>query len=867
MKYYSMNVDEVLKSLNSSSNGLSSVDARERLVLEGKNKIVSSKKVSKFVLFINQFKDIMIIILILSAIVSFVLSLINGESFIDSIIIIFIVLLNGVLGFIQEVNAESAIDALRNMQVSKVNVKRDGVLSTINSEDLVRGDVVVLEAGDVACCDSRVIWEASLKVNESSLTGESTYVSKSSDVIDENAILSMRSNMVYSGTSVVYGRCCVVVCETGMNTEVGKIANYIDEEKKEITPLQVKINSISKVLSIIILVIIVIMFIIGLIKKMKIMEIIMLSISLAVAAIPEGLVAVITITLYLSISEMARKNAIVRKMSSVETLGSTEVICTDKTGTITQNKMKVREVYFDNCICSYKDLGSDNILLSIMALNNDVNKNGDEFIGDPTEVALYEACLECFDVDKFKNDNVRVDELPFDSDRKMMSVISKCDGNIRLYSKGSFDSIIKCCSYIYEDNSIIKLSEDKIRKLEDVSSTESNKSYRVLAYAYKEIDSDYVLESSLESDLVFVGLTSMSDPPRVGVRDAILECRKAHIKPVMITGDSLDTATSIAREIGILDDDDLAISGEVLDKMSSDDFDNSIDKYSVFARVSPVNKLDIVNAWKKRGKIVAMTGDGVNDAPALKCADIGVGMGIAGTEVSKGVSDIVLADDRFSTIVTAVKEGRRIFDNIRNILVYLLTGNIAEVLVVFIGMLFGTEIFLPIQLLFINLITDSIPAICLAFEESDDNIMMRDVRRNNNSFFTPFLVAKIGLSSLLKTCVIMGIYYISYLLYGSFVASSMAFLSLTLTEMTFAFSCRNLKKNVICIGLFSNRRLNIGMLILSFVQVIVFVTPLRSVFGIANLSLIQFVYCLVVVILIFVIDELSKKFISICFRD
>ena len=776
-------------------------------------------------------------------------------------------MLNGVLGFIQEVNAESAIDALRNMQVSKVNVKRDGVLSTINSEDLVRGDVVVLEAGDVACCDSRVIWEASLKVNESSLTGESTYVSKSSDVIDENAILSMRSNMVYSGTSVVYGRCCVVVCETGMNTEVGKIANYIDEEKKEITPLQVKINSISKVLSIIILVIIVIMFIIGLIKKMKIMEIIMLSISLAVAAIPEGLVAVITITLYLSISEMARKNAIVRKMSSVETLGSTEVICTDKTGTITQNKMKVREVYFDNCICSYKDLGSDNILLSIMALNNDVNKNGDEFIGDPTEVALYEACLECFDVDKFKNDNVRVDELPFDSDRKMMSVISKCDGNIRLYSKGSFDSIIKCCSYIYEDNSIIKLSEDKIRKLEDVSSTESNKSYRVLAYAYKEIDSDYVLESSLESDLVFVGLTSMSDPPRVGVRDAILECRKAHIKPVMITGDSLDTATSIAREIGILDDDDLAISGEVLDKMSSDDFDNSIDKYSVFARVSPVNKLDIVNAWKKRGKIVAMTGDGVNDAPALKCADIGVGMGIAGTEVSKGVSDIVLADDSFSTIVTAVKEGRRIFDNIRNILVYLLTGNIAEVLVVFIGMLFGTEIFLPIQLLFINLITDSIPAICLAFEESDDNIMMRDVRRNNNSFFTPFLVAKIGLCSLLKTCVIMGIYYISYLLYGSFVASSMAFLSLTLTEMTFAFSCRNLKKNVICIGLFSNRRLNIGMLILSFVQVIVFVTPLRSVFGIANLSLIQFVYCLVVVILIFVIDELSKKFISICFRD
>lgn len=867
MKYYSMNVDEVLKSLNSSSNGLSSVDARERLVLEGKNKIVSSKKVSKFVLFINQFKDIMIIILILSAIVSFVLSLINGESFIDSIIIIFIVLLNGVLGFIQEVNAESAIDALRNMQVSKVNVKRDGVLSTINSEDLVRGDVVVLEAGDVACCDSRVIWEASLKVNESSLTGESTYVSKSSDVIDENAILSMRSNMVYSGTSVVYGRCCVVVCETGMNTEVGKIANYIDEEKKEITPLQVKINSISKVLSIIILVIIVIMFIIGLIKKMKIMEIIMLSISLAVAAIPEGLVAVITITLYLSISEMARKNAIVRKMSSVETLGSTEVICTDKTGTITQNKMKVREVYFDNCICSYKDLGSDNILLSIMALNNDVNKNGDEFIGDPTEVALYEACLECFDVDKFKNDNVRVDELPFDSDRKMMSVISKCDGNIRLYSKGSFDSIIKCCSYIYEDNSIIKLSEDKIRKLEDVSSTESNKSYRVLAYAYKEIDSDYVLESSLESDLVFAGLTSMSDPPRVGVRDAILECRKAHIKPVMITGDSLDTATSIAREIGILDDDDLAISGEVLDKMSSDDFDNSIDKYSVFARVSPVNKLDIVNAWKKRGKIVAMTGDGVNDAPALKCADIGVGMGIAGTEVSKGVSDIVLADDSFSTIVTAVKEGRRIFDNIRNILVYLLTGNIAEVLVVFIGMLFGTEIFLPIQLLFINLITDSIPSICLAFEESDDNIMMRDVRRNNNSFFTPFLVAKIGLSSLLKTCVIMGIYYISYLLYSSFVASSMAFLSLTLTEMTFAFSCRNLKKNVICIGLFSNRRLNIGMLILSFVQVIVFVTPLRSVFGIANLSLIQFVYCLVVVILIFVIDELSKKFISICFRD
>lgn len=867
MKFYSLEVNETLKRLDSNEEGLSENEVLIRLNKDEKNKIIEDKRQSKLSKFLNEFKDLMIIILILSSIVSFILSCLNNEPFIDSIIILAIVLLNAILGFIQELKADKAIESLRKMQVSNVKVKRNHKICVVNSEDIVKGDILVLEAGDTVPADARIIWEVQLKVDESSLTGESIPVSKDMIALEENTPLSQRKNMIYSGTNIVYGKCHAVVCEIGMNTEFGLIAKSLNKEENEITPLQRKIDEISKFLSIIIFFIIVIMFIIGIIKGMNIMEIIMLSISLAVAAIPEGLPAIITIILSLGMGTMARKNAIVRKMSGVETLGSTEIICSDKTGTITQNKMKVREVYYNNRICSYQNLGNDNILLSIMALNNDVEKNNNDYIGDPTEIALYEACEECLNINDLKINNQRIDEIPFDSDRKMMSTIHKNKNDIKLYTKGSFDSVMKHCSYIYENGCIEPLTEDKIIRLREIEKQESNQAYRVLAYAYKQINESYSLDESLENNLIFVGMTSMIDPPRPDVKKAINECEKAHIKPVMITGDSLSTAITIAKEIGILNDDSEAITGEYLDRISQQDLIKNVNNYCVYARVSPMNKLAIVNAWKQNGKVVAMTGDGVNDAPALKSADIGVGMGITGTEVSKGVSDIILADDSFSTIVTAVKEGRRIFDNIRNVLVYLLTGNIAEILVVFIGMLYGIEIFLPIQLLYINLITDSIPAIALAFEKSEKDIMKRNIRKKSSSFFTPFLIAKMILSAFLKTIAVVLVYFINLKLYNVEVAATMSFLTLILLEMIFAYSCRNLKTNIVNKDLFSNKYMNKSMIILGLIQILAFITPIKSIFKIVNINLFQIIYCLIVVILIFLIDELSKNIIIKVFKD
>lgn len=867
MKFYDLEIKEVLKSLDSNEDGLTQEEFEKRLKENGKNKLQESKKESKIVKFLNEFKDLMIVILILSAIVSFVLSIINNEPFTDSIIILAIVILNAVMGFVQEIKADKALEVLKKMQVTKVKVKREGKINIINSEDIVIGDILSLESGDTIPADARIIWEASLKVDEASLTGESIPVEKSTKKIDSDTPLSGRINMVYSGTQVVYGKCLAVVCKTGMDTEFGLIASSLNQEEKEITPLQKKINGISKFLSIIILIIIVIMFLIGIAKGMDFMEVLILSISLAVAAIPEGLPAVITITLSIGMSTMAKRNAIVRRMSSVETLGCTEVICSDKTGTITQNKMSVREIYFNNEISEVKKLDKDSKLSLAMVLNNDVEKNNDEYIGDPTEVALYEALEKITDVEQLRKENKRIDEMPFDSDRKMMSTINKNNKTTTIYTKGSFDSLIKRCSYILEDNKVTKLTEEKKEKLKQVETTESDKAYRILAFAYKELDNDYTKDTNIEDNLIFIGMTALIDPPRDDVKEAIACCKSAHIKPIMITGDSLSTAKAIAKEIGILEDDSQAITGVELDKLTDEELVKAVNKYSVYARVSPMNKLSIVNAWKKNNKVVAMTGDGVNDAPALKTANIGVGMGITGTEVSKSVSDIVLVDDSFSTIVTAVKEGRRIFDNIRNVLVYLLTGNLAEILIVFIGMLFGIEVFLPIQLLYINLVTDGIPAIALAFEEEERNIMSRNIRKKDSSFFTPFLLAKMISSSVLKTIAILTIYFINLKLYNSEVAMTISFLTLIILEMLFAYSCRNLKESILNKNIFGNKQLNRCTLLLLIIQVLIFITPLRNLFNIVSLSMIQVIYSLLVSVAIVIIIELLKSLITVTFKD
>lgn len=869
MEFHNYNIKEIFKLFNTNKSGLSVVEAQLRLKKYGKNKLKETKKKSDLVRFLEQFKDLMILILLLASLFSFVMAIVNKDSFMDSIIIIFIVVLNAIIGFVQESKANKALDSLKKMQVSQVKVRRDSKVYVINKDDVVKGDIILLEAGDTIPADARIIWDASLKVDESVLTGESIPIVKNSNDISSVKTISEMNNIIFQGTNVVYGKCEAVVCSTGMDTEFGKIAESLNSEKKEMTPLQKKIESIGKVLSLIITVIIIIMIILGYIKGMSLSNVIMLSISLAVAAIPEGLPAVITIVLSLGMSDLAKKKAIVRNMSSVETLGSTEVICSDKTGTITQNKMEVIKIFLSNKEADISDFKSNDLFVKMMLLNNDVIKNNNNYIGDPTEIAIldYFEKGNCFDVEKIINLNKRVGELPFDSDRKMMSTINKCGNDTYLFVKGSFDSVINKCTHIYEKGKIIKLSLTKKEELIKLENIQSSNGYRLITFAFKRLSNKYTINNKLESSLIYMGFVAMIDPPRIDVAESIKICKNANIKPIMITGDGLLTARAIAKSVGILKNNSESITGTDIDKMGFEELTKNVSKYSVYARVSPMNKVSIVNAWKENGKVVAMTGDGVNDAPALKAADIGVGMGISGTEVSKAVSDIVLTDDSFSSIVTAVKEGRRIFDNIRNVLVYLLVGNIAEVFVVFICMAVGITIFSPIQLLYINLITDSIPAIALAFEKEADDVMKRKVRKNNSSFFTPFLLVKIGVSAILEIIALLLVYAVIFKIYGNEAAITTSFLTLVLSEMIYAYTCKDLKKSMICPSFFNNKILNSSMIGLGIIQLIIFLTPLKVIFNITSLNFFQVLYCFIVVFLIFVIDEVSKKIVNQKFMD
>lgn len=863
MKFYNSNIEEVLKELKTSTNGLSEEEAKNRLAHDGLNKLKEAKKESKFVKFLSQFKDLMIIVLFIAAIVSFIISYINKESYLDSIIIILIVFINAILGYLEEEKADKAIESLKKMQTTKVKVKRNGKVKYLNSEELVVGDIVLLEAGDKVSADARIIESNSLKVDESSLTGESISVSKDTKEIKQAVSLNDQTNMVFAGTNVVYGKGLCIVTKTGMNTEIGLIAGSLEQEKTELTPLQKKINGISKVLTIIISIVILVMFIVSIIKDMKVTEALLLAISLAVAAIPEGLPAVITVILSLGMSTLAKKKAIVRKMSSVETLGSTEIICTDKTGTITENKMTLKEIYYNDETFTSEYQLEESMFLYNMALNNDVEENEQGLIGEATELAIInylEKKVNPFDI---KEKYSRVMEIPFDSERKMMSVVSEINGKKYLFTKGSFDSVIACSTKIEKNNKITVLTKKEREKLKRIEQDKSDRSLRLLAFAYKELTDD-ILE---EKDLIFQGLIGVIDPPRKDVKEAIETCKQAHIRPIMITGDSLNTAIAIAKDIGIIASPEEAITGSELDKLSEEELFQNIEKYNVYARVSPMNKLSIVKSWKKKGRVVAMTGDGVNDAPAIKTSDIGIGMGITGTEVSKSVADIILVDDSFSTIVSAIKEGRRIFDNIRNVITYLLIGNITEVITVFVGLLFGYTIFVPIQLLFINLITDSIPAIALAFESADSDIMNRRVRKKDSSFFTPFLISKILVSSCLKSIAILFVYFLNLHVSTPEVAGTTAFLCLMMLELCFAYSCKNIKKPVINKNIFNNSKLNVCILGLVVVDIIIFLTPLKSIFGLTNITIIEFLYCLIIIIVMVVIDELLKIRLAKHFKD
>lgn len=853
--YYQWEVSKILEQLKSSTEGLSLKEAKNRLEKNGYNKIVTKKKTSNIKKFFNQFNNIMIIILMLSAIFSFIISIYENESFMDSIVIFAIVLLNAIMGYVQEKKADKSIEELDKLSSPKAKIRREGKIEIINAEEIVTGDILLLEAGDFIPADARIIKSFSLRVDESSLTGESIANEKTETVILKDTPLAEQNNMIFMGTNVVYGRGEAIVIATGEKTEFGKIANNLSQESTVLTPLQIKINEISKALSLVIAIIILLIAIISILKGKELIDIVLLSVSLAVAAIPEGLPTVITVVLSLGMKIMATKNAIIRKMSSVETLGSTDIICTDKTGTITQNKMKIKKSFFLN-------EKMDDLIFNCLALSNDVVKE-DDYIGDETEIAIYKYLEEKINIEDRKEKYPRKNEIPFDSKRKMMTTVNEIKGELIAFSKGSLEAILTKSKYYYHDGKECLLTENIKKEFYQQEKNMTNEALRVLAFAYKKIDK----EEKIEKDLVIVGLLGMMDPPRDQVKESIELCYHSGIRPIMITGDSLQTAMAIAKEVGMVTDLNQGIEGAKLDRYSDEELKEVVKKYNVYARVSPEHKLRIVKAWQANQKVVAMTGDGVNDAPAIKLAHIGISMGITGTEVTKSASDVVLADDCFNTIVLAVKEGRRIFDNIRNAILYLLTGNFAEIIIILIGIIFNVDIFLPVHLLYINLVTDSIPAISLAFELEEKGIMNRPVRSLNKPFFTPFMIARIAISSLFKSIVVLTLYFITFRLEGPEIATTMSFLALTIMELIFAFSSKNPKKSILNKNIFKNKYLNISAIVLTFMLIALFVTPLESIFMLTDLKNSQILLVLGMSCFVFLLDELFKPVIVKCFKD
>ena len=859
-EFYNKSIDELYKDFDSGENGLSIEEARIRLEKYGENKLKEAKKKSSLVMFLSQFNDFMIILLIFASIFSAVVSYIRSESYVDSIIIIVIVIINAILSFIQEKKADVAISELNKMFITNSYVIRDGKKELIDVRNIVIGDVVELEAGDYVAADSVIISSDSLEVNESTLTGESKAIKKNNEVIKGNRDLYERSNMVFAGCNVVNGHAKVLVCATAMDTELGHIATSLLNKKSDITPLQKRVNQISKILTYVVLLIIGIMLIIGLVMKHDFFDVLILSISLAVAAIPEGMSSIITIVLSLGMTAMARKNVIIRKLSSVETLGSTDVICSDKTGTITQNKMLVKSLYVNNNLFSDMDKIDNASLFYECAFScQNVVKNDDVYMGDETEVAIYKYLED----NKIGYDIKRLKEFPFDSDRKMMSVIVKDKDKEYSFTKGSIDSIISRCNKCLIDGKIQDIDDvfrDKIFKIE---MAESEKSLRLLAFAYKDKGID-----NPEENMIFLGLIGMMDPPRDTVFGAINTCIHAGIRPIMITGDSINTARAIAKSVGIIDVDDKAIMGNVVDKMTDDELVKAVNYYQVYARISPNTKLRIVEALQSQGMVVAMTGDGVNDAPAIQKADIGIGMGITGTEVVKKVADCILIDDSFSTIVDGVEEGRRITSNIKKVILYLLAGNIIEVMLVFVSMLLNMEMFTTLQLLWINLITDSIPAIMLAFEKSSDDLMDNTpANRNNSSFFTPFLISKIIIGAVLKSIVMLVLFFVFAKNSDVSTAGSLLFIFLIGHELLFSLSCRNLKKNILDKDIFGNKRLSISLLIILVLQIIVLSTGLSKYFIVQSIKLSYILITIGICILTFVIGELIKPIYVKMFKD
>lgn len=887
--YHALSKEEVLKRLETTESGLSSDKANQLLERHGKNLLKEAKSKTLIGKFIEQFKNVMIVILLVAAVLSGIL----GE-WTDTIIILLVVILNAVLGVIQENKAEQALDALKSMSSPHAKVRRGGQVTEIKSEDLVPGDIVLLEAGNVVPADVRLLEAASLKTEEAALTGESLPSEKQAGVLPErDIVLGDRTNMAYMSSSVTYGRAVGVVTATGMQTEVGKIAGYISEEESDVTPLQKKLDELGKYFTFIILGVCVVIFAVGILEGREMLDMLLTSISLAVAAIPEGLPAIVTIILALGVQRMAKRKAIIRKLPAVETLGSTEIICSDKTGTLTLNKMTVEQVHVNGSTIEATDalqgVPGGELLLQAMTLCNDSSidegkstkapeasetakgsptKSGKTIIGDPTETALVDYALSIgTDKRELEKKFPRVSELPFDSDRKLMTTIHKMEeGLYRLLTKGAPDVLLSKCSDIYVDGNVVPLTEEHSKKIMESNKGLANEALRVLAFAYRDEKEEPVNPSpeNTEKGLIFIGLVGMIDPPRDEVRDAVAVCRKAGIRPVMITGDHRDTAAAIAMRLGIIEDDKGVLTGTELDKISEADFAEKVTEYSVYARVSPEHKVRIVKAWRAKGKVVAMTGDGVNDAPALKSSDIGVGMGITGTDVAKGVSDMVLADDNFTTIVVAVEEGRKVYSNIRKAIQFLLSANLGEVLTLFIATMIGWRILEPIHILWINLVTDTLPALALGLEKAGNDVMSRKPRKSSSSIFAGGVGIGIIYQGILEAALTLLVYYWAHTHYSEGIAVTMAFATLGLLQITHAFNVRSNTKSLFQIGLFSNRYMLWASLISVLMLVLVIIIPgLNNWFGVTHLSGQQWLIVCAAALAIVVIVELVKLFVRL----
>ena len=850
--YFNINVEDSLKDFNVTKDGLTSQQVTESLSKNGLNALNEKKKETVIQVFLSQFKDLLVFILIIAGIISMMSD--NVES---TLVIFAVIILNAILGTVQHFKAEQSLDSLKALSSPSAKVIRDGAKIEIDSKNVVPGDILILEAGDLVAADGRIIENYSLQVNESSLTGESLSVDKTTETIDKKEVaLGDQKNMVFSGSLVTYGRALVLVTSTGMKTEIGKIATLMEETQEKKTPLQVSLDDFSKKLAFIILAICVVVFGLSLYRKMPVIDSLMFAVALAVAAIPEALSSIVTIVLALGTQKMAKENAIIKKLKAVEGLGSVSIICSDKTGTLTQNKMTVKKVYVDGELIDGESLSLDNnvqayLLKNAILCNDSTSQDGRE-IGDPTEVALVNLGHKLsINELNLRGDISRLSEIPFDSDRKLMSTLHNIDNKNIMFTKGALDVMLDRVKYIMTSEGVKEISYEDKQNIIITNKELSENGLRVLAFGYKELSEIRDLTLEDENNFTFIGLISMIDPPREESKQAVADCIRAGIKPIMITGDHKITASAIAKEIGILRDGDRAIEGLEIDKMTDEELKENIEHISVYARVSPEHKIRIVKAWQERGEIVAMTGDGVNDAPALKQADIGIAMGITGTQVSKDAASMILTDDNFATIVKSVSNGRNVYSNIKNSIRFLLSGNTAGIIAVLYSSIMALPvIFAPVHLLFMNLLTDSLPAIAIGMENANKGLLNEKPRGRSESILTKDFLLGIGLEGLLIGIVTLIAFYMGGAKGGTpLTASTMAFATLCLARLFHGFNCRG-KNSIFRLGVFANKytwgAFGIGLILLNAV---LFVPFLQRLFQVENLRLNQYgtIYLLAII--------------------